>query len=191
VVARLARVGMDMQAKFPMLRAELTELLQFPGVLRSRPVDTEALHATALELLDAVLDEFVAAREREGAGLAAAIAERVDGIEALAASVRELMPAIRAGQRRKLEARLADLSQPADPGRLEQELVLWLQKLDVDEELDRLDTHVAELRRVLRQDRPVGRRMDFLLQEFNREANTRARSRWTRAPRPRRSSSRC
>ncbi|WP_140909211.1 YicC/YloC family endoribonuclease [Cognatiluteimonas lumbrici] len=172
VVARLARVGMDMQAKFPMLRAELTELLQFPGVLRSRPVDSEALHAMALELLDAVLDEFVAAREREGAGLAAAIAERVDGIEALAASVRELMPAIRAGQRRKLEARLAELSQPADPGRLEQELVLWLQKLDVDEELDRLDTHVAELRRVLRQDRPVGRRMDFLLQEFNREANT-------------------
>ena len=83
------------------------------------------------------------------------------------------MPQIRAGQRAKLEARLADLSQPADPGRLEQELVIWLQKLDVDEELDRLDSHVVEMRRVLRAaSEPVGRRLDFLLQEFNREANT-------------------
>lgn len=171
-VQRLARLGMDMQAKFPMLRAELTELLQFPGVLRTRGVDVEALHAMALALLDTVLDEFVAARGREGAGLAAAINERVDGIAAIAAQVRELMPVIRAGQRQKLDARLAELAQPADPGRVEQELVLWLQKLDVDEELDRLDTHIAELRRVLRQDKPAGRRLDFLLQEFNREANT-------------------
>jgi len=84
---------------------------------------------------------------------------------------------IRAGQRTKLQARLADLAQPAgmaslEPGRLEQELVLWLQKLDVDEELDRLDSHVIEIRRVLEQREPVGRRLDFLLQEFNREANT-------------------
>ena len=82
------------------------------------------------------------------------------------------MPLIRTGQRTKLEARLADLSQPADPGRVEQELVLWLQKLDVDEELDRLDSHLSELRRTLKQKEPVGRRLDFLLQEFNREANT-------------------
>jgi uncharacterized protein (TIGR00255 family) len=82
------------------------------------------------------------------------------------------MPVIRAGQRSKLELRLADLAQPADQGRLEQELVLWLQKLDVDEELDRLDSHVVEIRRVLAQKDPVGRRLDFLLQEFNREANT-------------------
>ena len=169
---RLSRIALDMQAKFPMLRAELTELLQFPGVMRSGGVDGEALQAMALSLLDAVLDDFVAARGREGAGLAAAISERVDGIAAIAAQVRGLMPVIRAGQRQKLEARLAELAQPADPGRLEQELVLSLQKLDVDEELDRLDTHVAELRRVLREDKPVGRRLDFLLQEFNREANT-------------------
>ncbi|MCA1713657.1 MAG: DUF1732 domain-containing protein, partial [Gammaproteobacteria bacterium] len=76
------------------------------------------------------------------------------------------------GQRQKLVARLADLAQPADPGRLEQELVLWLQKLDIDEELDRLDSHIVEIRRVLGQKDPVGRRLDFLLQEFNREANT-------------------
>jgi uncharacterized protein (TIGR00255 family) len=83
-----------------------------------------------------------------------------------------MIPAIRAGQRQKLEARLADLPHPVDPGRVEQELVIWLQKLDVDEELDRLDSHVGELRRALSGDAPVGRRLDFLLQEFNREANT-------------------
>ena len=172
VLDRLAGIATQVHAKFPMLRAELTELLQFPGVLHSGGVDGEALHAMALALLDRVLDDFVAARKREGAGLAAAISERVDGIAAIAADVRGLMPSIRAGLRQKLEARLAELAQPADPGRLEQELVLSLQKLDVDEELDRLDTHVTELRRVLREDKPVGRRLDFLLQEFNREANT-------------------
>ena len=90
----------------------------------------------------------------------------------LAAEVRVLMPAIRAAQRARLEGRLAELTQPVEPGRLEQELVLWLQKLDVDEELDRLDSHIAEIRRVLAQSEPVGRRLDFLMQEFNREANT-------------------
>jgi len=119
-----------------------------------------------------VLDVFVRSREREGGKLAAVINERVDGIAALAAEVRTLMPQIRAGQRTKLETRLADLAQPLDSGRLEQELVMWLQKLDVDEELDRLDSHVAEARRVLKLKEAVGRRLDFLLQEFNREANT-------------------
>ena len=151
---------------------QFTELLQFPGVLQARGIEPEALQREAMALLDAVLDDFVAAREREGAKLAAVIVERADAIAAIAGEVRTLVPQIRAGQRQKLEARLADLAQPADPGRVEQELVLWLQKLDVDEELDRLDSHLAELRRVLKQKEPVGRRLDFLLQEFNREANT-------------------
>jgi len=172
VVARLSELALDLGARFPGLRTELGALLQFPGVLQTRAFDAELLQAEALALLDALLDQFVAAREREGAKLAAVIAERVDAIAARAAEARELIPQIRAGQRSKLEARLADLSQPADPGRMEQELVLWLQKLDVDEELDRLDSHVKEIRRVLGQREPVGRRLDFLLQEFNREANT-------------------
>lgn len=171
-VAQLSELALDLRASFPSLRVELTELLQFPGVLQARDVDPDALQAAALALLDEVLDAFVAAREREGAKLAAGIAERVDGIARIAAEVRALMPAIRAGQRQKLQARVADLPQPLDPGRLEQELVLWLQKLDVEEELDRLDSHVAELRRILQRREPAGRRLDFLLQEFNREANT-------------------
>jgi uncharacterized protein (TIGR00255 family) len=168
----LSELAIDLDARFPNLHTEFTQLLQFPGVLQAPATDAEALKAEALALLDEVLDEFVAAREREGAKLAAAINERVDGIARIAAEVRELMPQIRAGQRAKLEARLADLAQPADPGRLEQELVIWLQKLDVDEELDRLDSHVTEARRVLQLREAVGRRLDFLLQEFNREANT-------------------
>ena len=172
MLGQLSELALDMQARFPALRTEFTELLQFPGVLQSRSVDPVALQAEAMALLDQVLGEFVIAREREGGKLAVVIGERVDGIARIAGQVRTLMPVIGAGQRQKLEARLADLRQPADPGRLEQELVLWLQKLDVDEELDRLDSHIAEIRRVLKQNEPVGRRLDFLLQEFNREANT-------------------
>lgn len=172
LLTRLSALAKDVDARFPGVRTQFTDLLQFPGVLQGRDVDPAAQQAEALRLLDEVLDQFVAAREREGAHLATAILERVDGITLHAADVRSLMPVIRAGQRSKLEARLADLAQPADPGRLEQELVLWLQKLDVDEELDRLDSHVIEIRRVLAQKDPVGRRLDFLLQEFNREANT-------------------
>ena len=168
----LSELALDLDSRFPRLRTELTELLQFPGVLQSQATDPAELQAQALSLLDEVLDEFVRAREREGGKLAAVITERVDGIAALASEVRAMMPQIRAGQRTKLEARLADLAQPLDNGRLEQELVMWLQKLDVDEELDRLDSHVAEARRVLKLKEAVGRRLDFLLQEFNREANT-------------------
>jgi uncharacterized protein (TIGR00255 family) len=172
MLGQLSELALDMQARFPALRTEFTGLLQFPGVLQSRSVDPAALQAEAMALLDQVLGEFVVAREREGGKLAVVIGERVDGIARIAGQVRTLMPVIGAGQRQKLEARLADLRQPTDPGRLEQELVLWLQKLDVDEELDRLDSHIAEIRRVLKQGEPVGRRLDFLLQEFNREANT-------------------
>jgi len=172
LITQLAAVAKELDAHFPQLRAEFVDLLQYPGVLQSKSVDAEALQAHAMALLDTLMDQFVAGREREGEKLAAAISERVDAIAARAAEVRELIPHIRTGQRLKMDARLADLAQPADPGRVEQELVLWLQKLDVDEELDRLDSHVKEIRRVLKQSEPVGRRLDFLLQEFNREANT-------------------
>ena len=171
-VAHLAAMGRNLQEHFPALRVELVDLLQFPGVLQSNAVDPAALHAEALSLLDEVLGQFIEARAREGANLAANILERVDAIARHAADARTLMPAIRAGQKQNLVNRLADLPQPLDPGRFEQELVMALQKLDVDEELDRLDSHILELRRVLVQKEAVGRRMDFLLQEFNREANT-------------------
>lgn len=171
-VAQLAMLNKHIHEQMPNLQVQLTDLLQFPGVLQGQAGDPAALHAEALSLLDEVLTQFVEAREREGGKLATVILERVDAIARHAADARTLMPAIRAGQKQKLENRLADLPQPLDPGRFEQELVIALQKLDVDEELDRLDSHIAELRRVLKQKDAVGRRLDFLLQEFNREANT-------------------
>ncbi len=171
-VSHLAALGRNLHEHFPTLRVEMTELLKFPGVLQTQTGDPAALHAEALSLLDEVLDQFVDARAREGANLSANILDRVDAIARHAADARTLMPAIRAGQKQKLVNRLADLPQPLDPGRFEQELVMALQKLDVDEELDRLDSHITELRRVLGQKEAVGRRLDFLLQEFNREANT-------------------
>ncbi|MBB1060208.1 YicC/YloC family endoribonuclease [Marilutibacter spongiae] len=168
----LGELAIDLSSRFPGLHTEFSQLLQLPGVLQAPVADPAALQAEALSLLDAVLDEFVAAREREGAKLADAIGERLGLIDGHVATLRTLVPQIRDAQRLKLQARLADLPQPVDPGRLEQELVIWLQKLDVDEELDRLATHVGEARRVLGLREAVGRRLDFLLQEFNREANT-------------------
>ncbi len=172
LLRQLSELALEVTSRFPSLRTEFIDLLQYPGVLQSKSVDAELLQVEALGLLDELLDQFVAAREREGAKLAEAISERVDAVSARAAEARALVPLIRAGQRQKMDARLADLDQAADPGRMEQELVIWLQKLDVDEELDRLDSHVDEIRRILKQAEPVGRRLDFLLQEFNREANT-------------------
>lgn len=172
LLAQLGELARRLAPGFPSLQVSFTELLQMPGVMQGEAVDAAALHAEALALLDTALDGFVAAREREGDKLAAAIQERVDGVERIAAEVTTLIPLIREGQRTKLAARLADLPHPVDPGRAEQELVMWLQKLDVDEELDRLGSHIAEIRRVFKQREPVGRRLDFLLQEFNREANT-------------------
>ncbi len=171
-VTRLTEISRELHNRLGGVRVDLASLLQMPGVLEARGVDADTLQAETLTLLDATLTEFVAAREREGGKLAAVIGERVDGIEKVAAEVRTLVPQIREGQRNKLKARLGELADTLEPGRLEQELVLWLQKLDVDEELDRLASHVGEARRILGQNEPVGRRLDFLLQEFNREANT-------------------
>ncbi len=172
LLSRLAEVHQDMQPHFSGLRVEFTELLRFPGVLQQQASDPEAQQAALFDVLDRALDALTATREREGAKLAQILRERLDAIERIVAQVREWMPEIRAALRARLEARLADLKQPADPGRLEQELVLQITRSDVDEELDRLSTHIAETRRVLNLKEPVGRRLDFLMQEFNREANT-------------------
>lgn len=173
LLARLGDLAQRLDTRFPRLQVQFTELLQFPGVVQARGVDADVLQREVLVLLDGMLDDFVRAREREGGKLAQVIAERADAIGKIAAEVRGLVPQIRVGQRQKLEARLHDLGTALDPGRLEQELVIWLQKLDVDEELDRLDSHLAELHRILNGGKDaVGRRLDFLLQEFNREANT-------------------
>lgn len=152
--------------------SNLFHLLQWPGLVVERRSDLEPERKAALGLLEQTLGDLVSAREQEGHALESMLRTRLDGVAKLVARVRMLQPGIREGLRIRFEERLAALEQPVDPGRLEQELVLQLSKLDVDEELDRLDTHVEELRRVLDLDEPLGRRLDFLLQELNREANT-------------------
>lgn len=171
-LGRLATLSRELAGRFPGMQVQLTELLRFPGVLRQVEVDPEAQQAALFEVLDRALDALTATREREGAQLAAILRDKLDAIERIVGEVRGWMPEIRTALRTRLEARLADLKQPADPGRLEQELVLQITRSDVDEELDRLAGHIAETRRVLGLKEPVGRRLDFLMQEFNREANT-------------------
>ncbi|HJP97470.1 MAG TPA: YicC/YloC family endoribonuclease [Rhodanobacteraceae bacterium] len=169
---QLSAAADTLKARFPQLATDFAGLLDWPGLLVRPELDQEGLAQAALALLDRTLDDFIAGREREGAKLGAALRGRLDGIDRIITMLRSILPDIRSALRAKLAARLADLQVAADPGRLEQELVLQLSRIDVDEELDRLDAHVAEARRVLTLDEPVGRRLDFLMQEFNREANT-------------------
>jgi len=172
LLGKLAELARSLEGRFPTMQVQLTELLRFPGVMQQADIDPEALQAALFEVLDRALDALTATREREGAKLEELLRERLDLIERIVADVRTWMPQIREGLRTRLETRLADLKQPVEPGRLEQELVLQITRVDVDEELDRLVTHIAEARRVLGLKEPVGRRLDFLMQEFNREANT-------------------
>ncbi len=172
LVTKLAELALDMQARFPNLQVELTDLLRFPGVMQQAEIDPEAQQAALFEVLDRALDVLTATREREGEKLGEILREKLDGIDRVVADVRTWMPEIRAALRTRLEGRLADIKQPIEPGRLEQELVMQITRTDVDEELDRLSTHIGETRRVLGLKEPVGRRLDFLMQEFNREANT-------------------
>lgn len=148
------------------------EVLRFPGVLSAREVDAETLQNAALELLDGALDSLIATRDREGEQLGKLIVDRLDGVEKQVERVRQALPAIRDALRERLKQRVQDVVESPDPDRLEQELVLAAQKMDVDEELDRLVTHVGEVRRVVEKGGQIGRRLDFLMQELNREANT-------------------
>lgn len=172
LLAQLEELANGLGSRFPGMTTQFTELLRFPGVLQQADVDPEDMQAALLRVLDEALEALTATREREGGKLGQIIAGRLDAIDAIVADVRQWVPEIRAALRARLEARLADMRQPMEPGRLEQELVLQVTRIDVDEELDRLATHVAEARRVLKLAEPVGRRLDFLMQEFNREANT-------------------
>ena len=148
------------------------EVLRWPGVLDTPSVDQEALHKALLALLDQALTEMDENRQREGDKLRDIILQRCDNAEQVVATVRERLPVVLTNLRQRLQDRLAELRQELDQDRLEQEMVLLAQKLDVDEEMDRLATHIEEVRRVLDSNEPVGRRLDFLMQELNREANT-------------------
>ena len=151
---------------------DLMKVMQWPGVIQTESLDQQALKDCVMQSLDQALADLLATREREGEALQAMIEQRCQQINEIAQSVRELMPEILENQRQKLQERVADLQVNLEPERLEQEMVLIAQKSDVAEELDRLQSHVKEVEHVLSRDEPIGRRLDFLMQELNREANT-------------------
>ena len=148
------------------------DVLRWPGVIQSVAVEPDELRQAALGLLDEALAELVAMREREGAKLAELIEQRCSAVLEVVAGVREILPEILEASRERLRARFEEAKLELDPQRLEQEMVIAAQKMDVAEELDRLEAHVGEIRAVLKKGGTVGRRLDFLMQELNREANT-------------------
>lgn len=147
-------------------------LLAWPGVLQDEAGGSDALTAEALNLFDLCLQELCATRLREGAQLAGFIVQRLDDIAPQITQQRARLPVLLAEQRNRIVQKLQDVDASAEPARLEQELVLLAQKADIAEELDRLEAHVQEVRRVISQGGSCGRRLDFLMQELNREANT-------------------
>jgi uncharacterized protein (TIGR00255 family) len=152
--------------------ADIGHLLKWPGLVEEKRPDPEPLQSAAMELLAEAAAELQAGRAREGEQMVNAIRERLAGVASLTTQIKSWLPEIRDGLKQRMLERIADLKQPLEPGRLEQEVAFLAQKIDVDEELDRLDAHVEEAYRVLELTEPVGRRLDFLMQEFNRESNT-------------------
>jgi uncharacterized protein (TIGR00255 family) len=154
-------------------RVSALDILTWPGIIqRDAALDPDVLRPAVLEALDGAIADLRAMRAAEGEALRQTLETRLDAYSGLIGQLRERRTAIVEEQRERLRARIAELDLTLDPQRLEQEVALLAQRLDVDEELDRLDGHVAAMREILARDEPVGRRLDFLMQEFNREANT-------------------
>ncbi len=148
------------------------DVLHWPGVLRLPGLDTESLGGAALELLTTALDELIATRRREGERLRGVLEERLRAIKEFLSRLSTLLPEVARDYRLRLEGRLGEIRAQLDPTRLEQEIVLYATKADVSEEFDRLGAHASEVERVLASKGQVGRRLDFLMQELNRETNT-------------------
>jgi len=160
----------DLARNISSLRA--IDLLRWPGVLVAPERDTEVLSKIGTEAVIKALDELVTVRRREGERLRELLEQRLQTMRQVVDSIKPLLPQFVQEFRQRLQARLAEIRQEVDPARLEQEVVLFAQRVDVEEELDRLSTHITEVGRVLNEPSQVGRRLDFLMQELHREANT-------------------
>jgi uncharacterized protein (TIGR00255 family) len=154
------------------VRVDPLDILRWPGVLKDDAPDAESLQGACRALFLETVRELAAARGREGQRLRELIMQRCEALAAIVTDLRARMPELRARLRTRLQERVAELGTTVDAERFEQELVLILQRADVDEELDRLDGHITEIRRIIDGSEAAGRRLDFLMQELNREANT-------------------
>ncbi|MCL1123567.1 YicC/YloC family endoribonuclease [Shewanella surugensis] len=153
-------------------KLNLVDVLKWPGVMSSSEQDMDAVGKELLSVFDDAISQFIEARGREGDAITTMLTTRLDAIVEQVAIVREHMPKVIEWQREKLTHRLDEISGELDPARMEQEMVILAQKMDVAEEMDRLDAHIVETRRILEKGGPQGRRLDFMMQEFNRESNT-------------------
>ncbi len=150
----------------------MLEILRMPGVLQTEALDSEALESDLKTALNAALDDLIAAKAREGEKLKAIILDRLAQITQHVIKVKPMMPALVQQYQQKLSTKLAEAHASNDDERIRQEMVLFAQRIDVDEELSRLSTHIDEVKRILNAGAAVGKRLDFLMQEMNREANT-------------------
>lgn len=148
------------------------DVLRWPGVIAAEEADMDEINKDVLAGLDEALKDFIQARGAEGENLKALIEQRLDSIEAEVTKVTAHMPTIIEWQRERMQTRFEEAKVELEPGRLEQEMIMLAQKIDVAEELDRLTTHVGETRKILKKGGACGRRLDFMMQEFNRESNT-------------------
>jgi uncharacterized protein (TIGR00255 family) len=173
LLAQLRQVNDKVKAAIPE-SAPLTvnEALRWPGMLGNDSLPQEELQEACYRLFDQALDDFTATRAREGEKLKSLLLERIAGMEALVKKITPRMPLLITAYRDKLSARLRDAMVNMEDDRLKQELVLFASKIDVDEELSRLNAHFGEIRRILEKGGAAGKRLDFLMQELNREANT-------------------
>ena len=169
LLAAASEIEQRMQAP---LSFSALDVLAFPGIQQEPEVDKELLHQVIVSLVRLTLEQLLLVREREGAQLGQLIEDRCSKMQGFVAQAGKRMPEVLLLIRSKLKDRITELVAEPDFDRLEQELVFLAQKLDIAEELDRLDTHITEVLRVLKQQEPIGRRLDFLMQELNREANT-------------------
>ena len=173
VVRTLAATSQDVETELPGIGPiRMIDVLKWPGVLKTPEVDAEQLTSTAMTLLDTALKELMDTREREGEKLKQLLLERCTAMSSEVAKVQERIPVAIEAMRQRLKEKLAEWKVELDEARLEQEVVFLCNKSDVAEEMDRLQAHIEEVKRVLEDKKPVGRRLDFLMQELNREANT-------------------
>ncbi|WP_218312083.1 YicC/YloC family endoribonuclease [Alteromonas antoniana] len=148
------------------------DVLRWPGVIAAEEADMDAIQADLLGAFETALNDFIDARATEGETLKTLIEQRLDGIETEVTKVTEQMPEVLKWQRERIQTRFEEAKVELEPGRLEQEMIMLAQKVDVAEELDRLNSHIGETRNILKKGGACGRRLDFMMQEFNRESNT-------------------
>jgi len=173
VMQQLAAMQLQAKAYFPSSRElSMADILRWPGVVLTQGVDQDLLVEEIKQLVQQGLHDLKASRAREGDKLKMLILDRIHQMEMLVEKVKPLLPTLAKEYQTKLENKLQETLKSIDPERIAQELVLFTQRIDVDEELSRLTAHVSEIKRILNSDAPAGKRLDFLMQELNREANT-------------------